>query len=399
MSKNTLFNFGFLSLCMVAFLALCNVASFYNLHVYLQRLGFNGKEAGFLIGLYSLTAMVLYLFASKHITLKNAFTCMCAGVLIVASCGITYLFAKDFLSLAILRIANGAGIFLLMASVMVTLISIIPPQNTGLAFSIYSVALLLPYSIMPAVSELVLPFTDTPTKIYMTTAILLLPAIGILSNLRNRIENQSPNSIIKKGETPRLGGERKNLCQKPVISILLVNGVYFIIFSALFFLFKGFALQRGIKNPGFFFTVQMGVMVAIRLVGGQLFDRISKLTLVVTAMLLTGVGFWLLWIVIDTAWIPLIAAVFGLGMGLCVPPLNSLMYLVSHPQYRGYNANMMMLSIHFGTFMGPFFGAWIIDAGGYDWFLFSAILITVSAAGFFLIVNPEKYVKAFTPSF
>jgi len=42
-----------------------------------------------------------------------------------------------------------------------------------------------------------------------------------------------------------------------------------------------------------------------------------------------------------------------------------------------------MLSIHFGSFMGPFAGGWIIDAGGYDSFLTCAILISVGAAGLF----------------
>jgi len=134
----------------------------------------------------------------------------------------------------------------------------------------------------------------------------------------------------------------------------------------------------------------MGVMVVIRLMGGQIFDRFSKVGLVTIALLLTGTGFWLLRLIIDTAWIFPIAVVFGLGMGLCVPPLNSLMYLVSSPQYRGYNANMMMLTVHFGTFTGPVMGSWIIDAAGYDLFLIIAALTTLICAGFFLIANPGE---------
>ena len=110
------------------------------------------------------------------------------------------------------------------------------------------------------------------------------------------------------------------------------------------------------------------------------------------ALLITGVGFTLLLRVRDPAWILPVSAVFGVGMGMCVPPLNSLMYLVTTPQYRGYNANMMMLSVHVGTFMGPFVGAWIIEAGGYDRFLAAAALITTAAAGFMYTANPAKYI-------
>jgi MFS family permease len=393
MPKNDLFNFEFIALCTVTFLAICNVSVFYNFHLYLQSLGMYGKEAGFVIGLYSLTAMALYIVASQHIGLKNAFSCMVGGIFLVAGCGVAYLYAHTFWLLAVVRIFHGAGIFLVMAACMVALVAIIPPSKTGSAFSLYSVALLLPYSIMPAVSEMVLPLTDSPPIVYLATAGLMLPAIGLLFFMRHRPGNWAPYSNRGKAESPRRGAERKNLLRKPVICLLLVNSAYFTLFSGLFFLFEGFGVQRGIQNPGYFFTLQMGVMIVIRLFGGQIFDHLSKVALVSIALLITGVGFLLLLLILDAAWILPIAVVFGLGMGLCVPPLNALMYLVTKPQYRGYNANMMMLSIHLGTFLGPFVGAWIVDAGGYDPFLIVAILMTVGTAGFFLMANPAKYIS------
>ncbi len=186
MPEKNLFSFEFISLCTISFLALCNVAAFYNFHLYLQHIGILGKEAGFIIGIYSLTAMIL-LFASRHLRLKRSFSLMLAGIFIVAASGVAYLFADRFWLLVIVRIANGAGMFLIMGSCMVLLIAMIPSNKTGLAFSLYSVALLSPYSIMPAVSEMVLPLTGSPTKIYFATTALLLPAIGFLPIIRGRM--------------------------------------------------------------------------------------------------------------------------------------------------------------------------------------------------------------------
>lgn len=388
MPKDNLLNFEFLSLCFITFLAICNVSVFYNFHLYLRTIGLSGKEAGFIIGLYSFSAMVLYITASRHICLKNSLCCMLTGMLIVVGCGAAYLFTENFWSLAIVRIANGAGMFFVMASCMVRLVAIIPPAKAGLAFSLYSVALLLPYSIMPAVSEMVMPLTEKPTIIYMLTAGLLLPAAILVLRMRARVSNIFQVLERKSGEIFCKNFKKKNLLQKSVLSILLINTVYFTIFSALFYLFEGFAVERGIKNPGFFFTAQMGVMVVIRLLGGRIFDKFSKVALVTIALIITGAGFGLLRVLSDTMWILPIAVVFGLGMGLCVPALNSLMYLVTSPQFRGYNANMMMLALHLGSFMGPFAGAWLIDFGGYNQFLSFAIGVSVSAAVFFLAMNP-----------
>jgi MFS family permease len=59
------------------------------------------------------------------------------------------------------------------------------------------------------------------------------------------------------------------------------------------------------------------------------------------------------------------AVLFGMGMGLCIPPLNALIYLHSEPHFREYNANMMILAMHSGSFVGPFGGSWLIASGGY----------------------------------
>jgi MFS family permease len=388
--KDDLLTFEFLSLCFITFAAVCNVSVFYNFHLYLQGIGLSGKEAGFLIGLYSLSAMVLYVTASQLIRLDKAINCMSAGILLVVGCGVSYLFAEHFWALVIVRIINGMGMFLVMASCMVMLVAIIPQKKSGLAFSLYSVALLLPYSIMPAVSEVLMPLIHKPTKMYMLTACLLVPAVFLVMSLRTRVRNRFLDQEKKRVGVLCKHAERKNLLSKPILAILLVNCIYFIIFSSLFYLFEGFAVEKGMKNPGFFFTTQMGVMIAIRLLVGRIFDMFSKVSLVAIALVITGAGFVLLRVMPNQTWLLPIAVLFGLGMGLCVPPLNSLMYLNTSPKFRGYNANMMMLVLHVGSFMGSFFGSWIIDFGGYNQFLTIAAVIAVGAAGFFLAVNPAQ---------
>lgn len=389
-AEGNLLTFEFVSLCCITFAAVCNVSVFYNFHLYLQGIGLSGKEAGFLIGLYSLSAMVLYVTASQCICLNRALHCMSAGFLLVVGCGVSYLFAQQFWALVVVRIVNGMGMFLIMASCMVMLVAIIPQKKSGLAFSLYSVALLLPYSLMPAVSEVLMPLLQNPTIMYMLTACLLLPAFFMVMRLRTRVQHRLLDQERQGALRLCKNAERRNLLSKPILAILLVNAVYFIIFSSLFYLFAGFALAKGMENPGFFFTTQMGVMIAIRLLGGRIFDMISKVALVAMAFVITGAGFVLLRVMPNQTWLLPIAVLFGLGMGLCVPPLNSLMYLNTRPQFRGYNANMMMLVLHVGSFMGSFFGSWVIASGGYNQFLTLAALMAVGAAGFFLIVHPDE---------
>lgn len=387
--NNKVITYNFIALSLLSFLVLCNVAIFFNFHHYLVGIGIESKTSGFLVGLSSLTAVIFYATMSARVTLANANKSIVMGILMLVACGFSYQFAHTFWSIFLIRVVNGSGAFFVMAGCMVMLVSIIPPKKSGFAFSIYSVALLMPYSLIPAFTELVKPWVSDPPKLYMVTASMLLPSLLLL-----------PFMSIKKGvpKKPRLttfsatSSVKKNLLQKPVLAVLLVNGVYFTLFAGLFFLFRGFADSRGIADPGFFFTVQMAVMVFIRIVAGKIFDTFPKTLLVSISLIFTALSFVLLLIMPNPSWIFAIAVIFGLGMGFTVPPLNALMFLVAKPEFRGFNSNMMMLTVHLGTFLGPFIGSMAIDFGGYNFFLASACILTLCGSIFFYIADPSKHV-------
>ncbi len=382
--------FAFLALCTVVFLALCSMTVFYGLHVYLGTLGMSGTRAGLLVGVYSLSALLCYAVLSARIGLHNAFACMASGLAILLVCDWAYLLIYEFWPLLLLRVASGLGIFLLLASTMVVLVVIIPPGRSGQAFSLYSVALLTPYAVMPALSDLVLPLLPSQAWLYALSSLVLLPAIVLLPVLRRRTIGPSTGPAGKHAEGT---GWVATLPRGPVLFLLLVNCSYFLNFAAVFFLFKGLALEREYAHPGLFFTVQMTVMVAIRLLAGRLFDTQPASRLVGGAFACTAAAFLLLLLTQAQEAVLPIAGLLGLGMGFAVPPLNSLVYRISAPERRPFNANMMMLSIQLGSFLGPFAGSWVVENAGYAGFLSAEAALSAITAVLFLALNPERALR------
>ncbi|WP_152421431.1 MFS transporter [Desulfocurvibacter africanus] len=383
-------SFAFLALCAVVFLALCSMTVFYSLHVYLGTLGIGGTQAGLLVGVYSLSALLCYAGFSARIGLHNAFACMASGLAILLACNWSYLIVQEFWPLLMLRVAGGVGIFLLLASAMVVLVAIIPPGRSGQAFSLYSVALLTPYAVMPALSDLILPHLPSQAWLYALSSLILLPAVALLPALRRRTRGLLIAPAVKRAGVT---GWVAALPRGPVLLLLLVNCSYFINFAAIFFLFKGLALERAYPHPGLFFTVQMAVMVAIRLLAGRLFDTQPASRLVCGAFVCTAAAFLLLLLTHSHEAVLPIAGLFGLGMGFAVPPLNSLVYRISAPDRRPYNANMMMLSINLGTFLGPFAGSWAVEQAGYTGFLSAEAALSALTAVLFLALNPERALR------
>jgi MFS family permease len=381
-----LLTFEFLGLCVVTFVAICNVTVFYNLFNYLWTLGIPADQGGLVIGSYSLTAMVLYLLVSPFLTAANAPRTMLLGMAVVALCGMSYLFIHSFWGLLGLRMMNGFGQFLMGAGATTLLVSIIPKEKSGQAFAIYSVAILLPFGAVPAVMDALAFFIPTPPHGYAGATVTLIPAVWIVWHIRRRRREQS--GMVERKHLPAWSDIRANVTQLPVALLLLLNTIYIINWSSMFFLFKGFADQQGIINVGAFFTVQMGLMIVLRLLAGRLIDTVDKARMVMAMFAVIALGH----LALDNlpgAWaISLVALIFGVGMGMGQPTIHSLMFEVSAPNFRPLNANLMLFSTQAGFFLGPVLGgALVVQWGYHGYFLFSiglalaAVFIGIPLAG------------------
>jgi MFS family permease len=383
--------FEFLGLCVVIFLAFCNVTVFYNLFNYLQTIGIPADLRGLVVGSYSLTAMLLYLLVSPFLTPANATRAMLLGIAVVTLCGVSYLFVYSFWGLLGLRIINGFGQFLMSAGAMTLFVSVIPKERSGQAFAIYSVAILLPFAAVPAVMDALVFFIPTPPHGYAGATVTLIPAAWIVLHIRRRRLEQS--GMVEKRHLPAWSDIRANVTQLPIALLLLLNAIYIINWSSMFFLIKGFADEQGIINVGYFFAVQTGLMIAFRLLGGRFFDVFDKARVVVATFVVIAIGH----LALDNlpgAWaISLVAIIFGVGMGMGQPAFHGLMFEVSPTRFRPLNANLILFATQAGFFLGPVLGGALVARWGYHgYFLFSVGLALAAAfIGILLAGKRQKY--------
>ncbi len=374
-----LLTFEFVGLCLVAFLTSCNVTVFYNLFNYLQSLGIAAEFCGVVIGGYSLTAMVLYLAASPFVNNANAPRFMLLGIVLMIFCGLSYLFVHTFWGLLALRMVNGAGQFCLGAGTMAMFVAIIPPEKSGQAFGVYSVAILAAFGSVPATMDALTRFIPSPSYGYAAATLSLLPAVWIVLWISRR-RREDTETVLPKAHLPVWADIRSNLSQLPIALLMLLNLSYFANWSSLLFLFKGFALQQGIANVGLFFTVQTGLMIILRLLAGRLFDSIDKEWLAGGSFITVAAGYFALDHLTGTWAVPLVGILFGLGMGAGYPAINGLMFQISPVRFRSLNANLMLFAVQAGFFFGPVTGGAVVAHYGYRGYFRVSIVLALMAA-------------------
>lgn len=366
-AREPLFTPEFTGLCLVIFLSYCNIAVFYSLYLHLAALGIPEAWRGFLIGCSSLTMVALFAVATPFISVKNAARNMMAGVGILAACGAGYLLARDVASLLAIRLAHGAALFLLTSSCMTLVVAIIPPTRSGQAFGVYSASMLIPFSLAPLLCDALKPWLPSPDQDYALMALLLVPAALVARRLGRAVHARTA------GDPPAPPMSFRDMvagaAKAPVSVLLCINAVYYVVFAAVFYLAKGLFEARGLSGVGAFFTIQTALMIAVRVLGNRLFDVVPKVVLVRLCYLLTGLGLAVAWGWRGQTGMLASAVVLGLGMGLGVPALNAYMFSLSDARTRPVNANLMILSLQSGNFLGPILGGAAVGWLGYDGFL------------------------------
>lgn len=379
-----LLTFRFVAICLFMLLAYCNIAVFYGLYPYLESIGVPQPWRGPIISASSLATIAGFLLFTPRLTVASAPRAIFVGIGMLIACGVGYLFVRDVPGLFVLRLVNGVAIALLTASATTLLVAHIAPSRSGQAFGVYSLAGLIPYSIVPSAYDHLGWLFPTAAHGYAAMSLMLVPAA--LVNLALLRERGADACRHEECADARAAGARTMLdsLRTPRTGLmLLINTVYYLNFSALFFLAKSLFASRGLGGVGLFFSIQTALMILIRLFASRLFDEVKKTLLILWCYALTSAGFGLLFLAHGPALEIASALVLGLGMGVGPPALNALMYALSEPPLKAMNSNLMVMALQAGNFLGPILGGLAVGLLGYSGFL--AVGAAASLGGMALV--------------
>ncbi len=375
MGDKKLYTFEFLCLNLVSFFAFSNMAVFYSFFSYLERISIPVQWRGFLLGLEPMAAFLLRLAVIPLLHLGNAAGVMLLALLMLVGALVSYGWALTIPSLTVLRLFHGAAFVLLVSSSMALLVNYIPKERSAEGFGFVSISVLIPYAIVPSVTEALLPHVRSEADIYRGVTLLAIPAFLILLTLRKRIRSTLAGSGATLARRPTVEEIRLNLKESRVVLLLAVNLLLYLCYASVFFFMKDHCQKMGIPNVGRFFTLSTLVMIVLRLFGGCLFDKVNKVKALQLAMALLVPCFILFGSIRSDGMLAFMAVFYGLCIGTILPLLNAALFVASPSHLRGLNTNLSLFMMDAGFFLSPYAGGLLLASGG------SAVaLFTVCAA-------------------
>lgn len=282
-----LFSREFLALNGISFLIICNMAVFFQFYLYLYTLPISPAWFGFLIAVFSVTGLILRPVISPFLHSGNARKWIFGGAVGIIISLFGYNLAVDFWSMSLVRAVHGIVYALLGVAVNACMVSLIPPAKSGQAFGLITVVMLLPFAVVPPVLDVATRQLGGFISVLNLSAVFMLLAFPLALAIKPPAARQ-PGLSGRRVSMADLAG---NLKDRRVVILLLIMLLLYSGYTPVFFFLEGYAKNLNISNPGLFFTLSTVSEISVRLLGGALFDRVSKVCLAAVYLTLVGLGY------------------------------------------------------------------------------------------------------------
>ncbi len=344
------------------------------LPIYIQELGGTESEIGLIIGVFTISAVLLRPYLGREVDRRGRKNILAAGLLVFLFSMLLYNYTTSVASLLMLRVLHGIGWGAATTAATTLIADIAPIHRRGEAMGIFGMASNVAMAIGPMLSFALLYASGFPTLFAVSAAIALVSLLLVLP---------ISETVVVRPRTPLFSKE----AFFPSVLMFAVTLTYGSIVSFL----PLFVQKQGITtNPGVFFTVLAITLIFTRVLAGKLSDIKGRKFVIVPGMILITLGLWVL-SAADSLWVFLAAALlYGLGFGSVHPTLIAL--LVDRVNERGRGAAMGTFTAAFdlGIGAGSILLGMVLQYSGFKVMYLLGGLIVLAGAVLFIATNDKK---------
>lgn len=357
----------------LTFLVFSNTAFFFMYPIHLSALDISKTAIGLIMGMFSIASFAVRPIAGKSIDRVGEKPVLMSGLLLIFVCSLLYHVVPGMVGVIyILRVFHGIGFSAFIAAAFSTIAKFTPREIRGRAFSHNGATMLAALGFVPLASERLMDAFGHPAIFHGGAATTFL-AFSLLALTR------------KWEKIAERGGPKVTY-----VEILKNRSFFFVLVAMILFVdaqatvlnyFPLYAKTIGISG-GLFLSLALGLAVAIRLFGGGILDRYSKLLVIRICFVLFGVGIILIYKLDSTFFYVLSIVLYGSGLGYIFPALNAVGAEQGSLEQKAGMMSILTMVIDGGFILGSVFSGGLSDMIGLSsTFVFAG---TVSLLGVFV---------------
>jgi len=311
------------------------------LPIHLSRTGSVETEIGLLIGVFSVSSLVVRPSVGRALLKTAERSFMIAGSLLFGLTSIAYLWAPPFWPFFIVRVLQGMGLGFFNTASITLIANTSPEAHRGQSFGYFYLAFNFAFALAPSFGMFVIN-NFSFTVLFSISAGLSLCSLFITTQLAKRKFDLSVDSSI---------ADDSFLSRKALPPAVMVFFAH-IIWGALTAFFPLYALNHGVNNPGFFFTAYAVVLILGRTLGGRILDHYSRERIILPCLTTYVLSMVILAFSKTLPMFILVAVIWGIGNAFLIPTLVAYTVELAGSS-RGPAMGTFTALADLGTGMGP----------------------------------------------
>jgi MFS family permease len=315
------------------------------LPVYVVSLGKTEFHAGLVTGMLAFTALLLRPFVGWLVDAWRRRPMVLIGTGCYTIANLMYASFGSMPMLLLSRVIHGYGLSNYSTASSAFLVDIAPPRRRAEAIGLYAVAMDVGLLAGPALAFFLIKYTGLRHLFFLTGA---LACVAFIISIPVR-EQRAP----RVGPPPAWKLKTGLVCRPalPAAWIAFCMGMAVAPISAFIAIF---ARQRGVDNPGLFYTAQAVALMASRTFSGRLADRRGRNYVIVPGLFCMAMGLLLLPFAHNLYHLMISAAFMGMGFGCSQPATMALTVDLVPPDQRGMAVSTYFLGFDTGISIGSF---------------------------------------------
>jgi MFS family permease len=308
--------------------------------IYLSRLGSKEAEIGVLVGVFSVSSLVLRPFVGRALLKIPERSFMIAGALIYAFSSIAYLIAKPFWPFLIVRIFQGIGLALFATASFTLVTRISPEARRGQSIGYFYLAINIAFALAPLFGVAIVNLFDFPILFLVCTGLSLCSLFITLKLERTKIDSLEVQSI-----------RNQPFVSREALPSSIMSFMGSMIWGAVTAFFPLYALSHGVDNPGLFFAALAITLILARSLGGKILDIYAREKVILPCLLAQIIAMSILIFSTTLPMFILVAVIWGIGNAFFYPALVAYVIDLAGPS-RGPAIGTYMALSDFGAGMG-----------------------------------------------
>jgi MFS family permease len=315
------------------------------LPVYVVSLGSSEFLAGIVTGMLALTALLLRPFVGWLVDAWRRRPMVLIGTGCYTLANLLYATFASWPMLLISRVVHGFGLSNYTTASSAFVADIAPPRRRAEAMGFYSVVMDIGLLGGPALAFFLVQYTGLQHIFFLTAA---LSCIAFLISIPVR-----EHRPVRVGPLPpwKLN---TGLVAKPALPAAWIAFCMGMGLGPIMAFIAIYAREKGIGNPGLFFTIQAIALMFSRTFSGHLADRRGRVYVIVPGLICMAIGFLTLPFVHSMLSLMLSAVFLGVGFGTSQPATMALTVDLVSLNQRGMAVSTYFVGFDSGIALGSF---------------------------------------------